>query len=391
MTSPRRLRELWRRLPVTVRDLPLGLPFLVASLLPSLHNNGTQLGGVPDRPFDTLAVAAIALQCLPLALRRRWPLACVLLVVLGFAVDQLRGYHTFAGSGLPIAVLSAGVHLDRHRRPTFVLLALAYVPLAVALDRLGSGEGLGTFVTFFAAVALAWGIGVRLRSTRAEEAARRRRVADETRTAERTRIARELHDVVTHHVTAMVVQAEAARYLTGTPERLDQTLDAVTDTGRHAIGDLRHLLDLLNPDHRTAHRNGTGTEIGTPPAGKLRALVEQTHRAGQPVELSEEGTPAESTVGDELAYRVVQESLTNALKYAYGSRTSVRVHRGPAEITVEVGTDDARFRFPSPGGSGRGLAGLRERVDVLGGDFSAGGREGGGFVVRARIPAGGRT
>lgn len=270
MTSPRGLREQWRRLPVTVRDLPVGLPFLVASLLPSLHNNGTQLGGVPDRPYDAPAVAAVALQCLPLALRRRRPLVCVVLVVLGFAVDQLRGYHTFAGSGLPLALLSAGAHLDRHRRPTFVLLAVAYVPLAIALGRLGSGEGLGAFVTFFAAAALAWGIGVRLRSARAEEAARRRRVAAETRTAERIRIARELHDVVTHHVTAMVVQAEAARRLTAAPERLDRTLDAVTDTGRHAIGDLRRLLDLLNPDHRTAPRDGTGTESGTLPTGGSR-------------------------------------------------------------------------------------------------------------------------
>lgn len=116
-----------------------------------------------------------------------------------------------------------------------------------------------------------WGIGAWLRSTRAAEAERRRRVAEDTRNAERTRIARELHDVVTHHVTAMVVQAEAARYLTTTPERLDQTLTAVTDTGRQAITDLRHLLDVLNPDH--------GTEAATPSARGLRTLVEQTRRA----------------------------------------------------------------------------------------------------------------
>ena len=139
--------------------------------------------------------------------------------------------------------------------------------------------------TFYLALALAWGIGAWLRLSRAAEAERRRHVAETTRAAERTRIARELHDVVTHHVTAMVVQAEAARYLTAAPERLDQTLTAVTDTGRRAITDLRHLLDLLNPDH--------GTEPRTPSVGELHALVEQTRQAGQPVEFTEDGAPAE--------------------------------------------------------------------------------------------------
>ncbi|GDY59762.1 hypothetical protein SVIO_103850 [Streptomyces violaceusniger] len=225
-------------------------------------------------------------------------------------------------------------------------------------------------------------MGSWLRSTRVAEAERRHRVAEDTRAAERARIARELHDVVTHHVTAMVVQAEAARYLTAAPERLDQALTAVTETGRRATADLRHLLDLINPDH--------GTEATTPTVGRLLTLVEQTRRSGQPVEFTEEGTPAESTgSADLVAYRVVQEALTNALKYAHGSRTSVQVHHGEREITVEVSTDGSDSRAPaSPGGSGRGLAGLRERVDVLGGDFHAGARTCGGFVVRARIPAG---
>jgi signal transduction histidine kinase len=116
--------------------------------------------------------------------------------------------------------------------------------------------------------------------------------------------------------------------------------------------------------------------------------VEQTRRAGQPVEFTEEGTPPESTgSADLVAYRVVQEALTNALKYAHGSRTSVQVRHGEREITVEVSTDGTGSRSANVGGSGRGLAGLRERVDVLGGDFSAGAGTGGGFVVRARIPA----
>lgn len=379
MISLRRAPEWWHRSDVMVRDLPLGVLCLAASFLPGFY--GTQIGNLPHRPFDALAMVAVTLESLPLAVRRRWPVICLALVSVGFAIDQIRGYHSFAGTALPIALLSLGAHLERHRRTAALAFSVAYVPLAVALSRLGSGEPPSGFVTFYLAMVLAWGFGAWLRSTRVADAERRARIAEDTRTAERTRIASELHDVVTHHVTAMVVQAEAARYLTAAPDRLDQTLTAVSDTGRRAITDLRHLLDLLNPDH--------GTEARTPPAGRLLTLVEQTRRAGQPVEFTEEGTPAESTGSAELvAYRVVQEALTNALKYAHGSRTSVQVRHAERDITVEVSTDGSGSHAGSPGGSGRGLAGLRERVDVLGGDFSAGRQTAGGFVVRARIPAG---
>ncbi|GAA0967470.1 sensor histidine kinase [Actinocorallia libanotica] len=382
MSSTRRAGEMWRRLPVTVRDLPVGLFLLAGSFTPALHGSGTQIGDLPTRPFDTLAIAVVALECLPLAVRRRWPAVCIILVSLGFAADQLYGYHLVAGTALPLALLSAGAHLERYRRAVLVLLTAAYVALTVGLSLIGPGEPPEQYVTFYLVMVFLWGAGAWLRSTRIAEAEHRRRVAEDTRAAERTRIARELHDVVTHHVTAMVVQAEAARYLTAAPDRLDQALTAVSGTGRQAITDLRHLLDLLNPDH------GTGGETRAPHAGTLRTLVEQTRQAGQPVEFTEEGTPADTAgSADLVAYRVVQEALTNALKYAHGSRTSVQVHHRSKEITVEVSTDGTGSPIPSPGGSGRGLAGLRERVSVLGGDFSAGGGDGGGFVVRARIPA----
>ncbi|MFB4317711.1 sensor histidine kinase [Actinomadura sp. 21ATH] len=381
MIDLRRAPDLWRRCDVTVRDAPMALFLLAGSLVPALHGFGTHIGDVPTRPYDALAVVAVALQCAPLAGRRRWPAASLALVALGFAIDQLSGYHAFAGTALPLALISAGAHLERHRYVIGALFALAYVPLAIALDRPGTGDGVEDFVTFGLALALAWGIGAWLRSTRTAEAERRRRVAEATRTAERTRIARELHDVVTHHVTAMVVQAEAARYLTAAPDRLDATLTAVTDTGRRAITDLRHLLDLLNPDHGTGDR--------TPSAGDLGALVDQTRRAGQPVEFTREGEPAESGGSAELTtYRVVQEALTNALKYAHGSRTVVHVRYGAKEISVEVSNDGSGSGTASPGGSGRGLAGLGERVEALGGEFGADPRPDGGFAVRARIPAG---
>jgi signal transduction histidine kinase len=377
----RRVRDLWRRLDVTVRDLPLALLLVVASFLPVFYGHETQVGDLPARPFDAVAAVVLALECLPLAVRRRWPAACLALVSLGFVVAELCSYHMVAGTALSFALLSAGAHLERHRRATAVVLSVVYVLLAIALHGLGAPETVGGFVVFYLALVTAWGIGAWLRSTRAVEAERRRRVAEATRAAERTRIARELHDVVTHHVTAMVVQAEAARYLTAAPHRLDDTLTAVADTGRRAITELRHLLDVIGHDDATDAR--------APSLGELRPLVEQTRQAGQPVEFTEEGRPAESTGSAELtAYRVVQEALTNTLKYAHGSRTVVRIHYGEREIAVEVGNDGSGSRTGSPGGSGRGLVGLRERVGALGGEFSADQRAGGGFVVRACIPTG---
>jgi signal transduction histidine kinase len=381
VTGTGRLAQRWRQLPVPVRDAPLALLLAAASLVPAVNSNGTQIGDLPTRPMDVLSLAVVALECAPLLLRRRLPAVGLALVFLGFAVDQVLGYHTVAGTALPVALLSTAAHLERHRHATAALISAGYVLLVVALGLRGAPEGVPGYVTFYLALALAWGAGTWLRQSRAAEAERRVHVAEAARAAERARIARELHDVVTHHVTAMVVQAEAARYLTAHPDRLDQTLTAVTDTGRTAISDLRHLLDVLDPGH--------GPRARTPSAGELHDLVEQTRRAGQPVAFTEEGRAAAGTgIAEMIVYRVVQESLTNALKHAHGRSTTVDVRRGDREIAVEIGTDGAGSTAASPGGSGRGLAGLRERVGVLGGEFSAGHRDGGGFLVRARIPVG---
>jgi signal transduction histidine kinase len=388
-----------RRAPVIWRDLPLALALAAASVLPGLRGHGTQLGDLPTRPFDALAVVAITLECLPLAVRRKWPAVSLVLVAAGFVLDQLRGYHLAAGTALPLVLISAGLHLERRRRVIVGVLSAAYVPLAFALHRHGSGEGVAGFATFYLVMAIAWGAGTWLRQARVAEAERRRLVAEGSRAAERARIARELHDVVTHHVTAMVVQAEAARYLTAAPERLDETLTAVAGTGRRAIADLRHLLDLLDPGHEAdapgARSPGhdarsSGHHPGAATAGDLRALVERTRQAGQPVELTEQGSPvAQAGSAEAVAYTVVREALTNALKHDHGGRTSVQVRHGAGEITVEVATDGSGTGAGSPGGSGRGLAGLRERVGVLGGELSAGRQPGGGFLVHARIPGAG--
>nr|BFF21384.1 histidine kinase [Promicromonospora thailandica] len=315
--------------------------------------------------------------------RRRLPLLCLTLVVAGFVLAQHLAFQSFAGNTVAVTLVSTGVHLARHRLGVAAALAAGYVALAVSLDLRGGTERPDEYLTFFLALAFAWGVGAWVRSTRTAEADRRARVEQDTRTAERTRIARELHDVVTHHVTAMVVQTEAARYLTAAPDRLERTLDAVADTGRRAVTDLRHLLDLLDPGHPGPAR--------APSTGDLRELVEQTRRAGQPVELTESGAPARAAGSAELvAYRVVQEALTNALKHARGSRTAVDVrHTGKEiQVTVTTGAPDAAAAGRPPAGSGRGLSGLRERVGAVGGRLHADRADDGGFVVRADIPTG---
>ncbi|HEX8866989.1 MAG TPA: histidine kinase, partial [Lentzea sp.] len=182
-----------------------------------------------------------------------------------------------------------------------------------------------------------------------------------------------LHDVVTHHVTAMVVQADAAQFV---PEKDTAGLAAISSTGRRALSELRHLLGVLE---------ATGEHGRTPATGKVADLVDQARLAGQPVELTEEGESRGREVDVELAvYRVVQEALTNALKHAAGRPTTVLVRHGADHVEIEVVTaSGAALGEPS---GGRGLTGLRERVRMLGGRFEAGPRQA-GFRVWARIPA----
>ncbi len=130
--------RMWRRLDVTVRDLPLAVLFLVASFLPGLRGHGTEVGDLPTAR-STCSPSSPGLECLPLMVRRRWPAVCLALVTCGFALDQLRGYHSTAGTTLPVVLISAGSRLERRRRATALLLSAAYVPLAIALSRLGSG------------------------------------------------------------------------------------------------------------------------------------------------------------------------------------------------------------------------------------------------------------
>ncbi|MDH6700916.1 histidine kinase [Streptomyces sp. MAA16] len=291
------------------------------------------------------------------------------------------------GQGAP-PVVAVGVGVG------VVVASVLYVLFAIGLHGRGSPQGISDFVLIYAVLACCWAGGRAVRSWRAAEEGRRRAGVEAAMARERARIARELHDVVTHHVTAMVVQADAAQFvLADAPDRVATGLEAISDSGRRALTDLQHLLGVLNA-------SGAGREGDRAPApspGTLGELVAHTRAAGQPVRLTEHGERRPMPSAVELAaYRVVQEALTNALKHAPGHPTHVQVRYGHEEIEVEVTTEPtpARGAVPAPRrapvrGGGHGLVGLRERVGVFGGELRAGAADDGGFAVLARIPAGG--
>ncbi|MDG4820345.1 histidine kinase [Asanoa sp. WMMD1127] len=211
---------------------------------------------------------------------------------------------------------------------------------------------------------------------------------------ERARIARELHDIVSHNVSLMIVQATAAReVLTTHPDDANAALTAVEAAGRTTMTELRHLLGLLAPP-----ADGDGDDQPDEPQPSLRRLsplVDRIAFAGLPVEVRISGEPRPLPSGvDVTAYRIVQEALTNALKHGPGSggKAEVTVRYAPRSLRVEVLTTGPSAltggapQQPGRQGTGRGLMGLRQRVAVYGGDLDARRRLGGGYRVRARIP-----
>jgi signal transduction histidine kinase len=364
------------------RDGALAAVLTLLAFVPTLSTIGAQVGDLPVRPLDAPAVALILAQTVPLAIAGRWPAACLAIIGAAFMAHQALGYpQTFGSIGLYLALYAVGAHQVRFRRGLAAVSTGAYVVMVVVLHNLGSPNRIQDFLAFYLILGVIWMAGAGMRRWRAEEAERRRLSASVATAAERARIARELHDVVTHHVTAMVIQADAAQFLVGSaPDRAGDGLAAISDTGRRALTELRHLLDVLEAtgDSAVADR--------TPALGKIGDLVEQARLSGQPVELTEHGDQRQRSVDVELAaYRVVQEALTNAIKHATGQPTTVTVRHHDDRLDIEVTTDgEAPADLPS---SGRGLNGLRARLRMLDGDLQAAPRPEGGFSVRATIPS----
>ena len=396
---PAALGDWWRSRSVTSRDAVLAVVVAAVAFVPGLSDHGVWLGELASPRADALRVPLILAQALPLVVRRTRPAVCLAVVSGAFAVDQAIGYApNFAGIGLLVALYSVGAHQDRRRGAVAALATAAYAVLCVVLHGRGSPERPFDYVSFYLLLVLCWGAGTWMRWRVAAEAELRRRDAVAAVAEERARIARELHDVVTHHVTAIVVQADAARALLGAlppgPDpapgaKVRDGLGAISGTGRQALVELRHLLGLLDDAGGGDPRGGAGG----PGLDRLHDLVDGARAAGQPVELVD-GTVGRRAAGRRLGpaadlavYRVVQEGLTNAVKHAPGRPTTVSVRYDGADLAVDVSTQGPPVSTtPVVGGGGRGLAGLRDRLAGLGGDLDAGPAPDGGFVVATRFP-----
>jgi signal transduction histidine kinase len=359
-------------------------------------------------------LVAAVLTTAPLAVRRIYPITAFC-VILG-AVIGSNGYTTTITYAAAILAAYSAVAYSRYRQAALLsVLAAAVIVTAAYPDTTPPVPARFTAMLILLPT-VAVGIAIRVWRGRAAQSAERLRQAEaeheaETRRAvelERARIAGEMHDVVTHNVSVMVVQAGAARrVLDSSPDDAREALLAVEANGRTAMTELRHLLGLLAPsgEAETAVAGEADDAVLTPQPGVARipALLARVCAAGMPVELSVDApagtTPALPPGIDLAAFRVVQEGLTNVMKHAGPARTTVRLEYRPRDLLITVSDDGpppgsapAAATGPGagpgagPGPGGRGLIGLRERIAVYGGELDAGPRPGGGWRLTARVP-----
>jgi signal transduction histidine kinase len=372
-------RRRWTASPRT--DMALALVLGVVCLQSAFGEHGLKQPG-------WAVVLLIELSVLPLALRRSRPLA-VLAITLAAAIAGDVWFSGFLLPGPVIALYTVAGHCERR----VALAAAAATGVALVIPA-AAGRGVasaGFAVAMYAVFAVAWALGDNLRTRRAylaEVEARAERVerdreeqARRAVAAERSRIARELHDVISHNVSVMVVQAAAGRdVFASRPERAREALGSIESIGREALVELRRLLGVVSLEEG-AEGPGFSPQPGL---ARLPELLEQVGAGGLRVQLTVTGRPRELPAVLELsAFRIVQEALTNTLKHARASRADVSVRYTDASLEVEV-LDDGISGGVADGG--RGLIGMRERVVLLGGELSAGPRPAGGFRVRARIP-----
>jgi signal transduction histidine kinase len=339
---------------------------------------GSSVGGFI---FVTLVACALLTQ------RRRYPLT-VLWAIAVLTIPVVDTVPRVCYYGCVFAAYAAAAY-SRYRLPT-----LASIGVLAALTWRSTSQGMpsvpdqyvGTLVLAMLVLA---GLALRMWRAQTEESRRRLAAADEEKAtalrraveSERARIARELHDVVTHNVSVMIIQAGAARRtLDSSPAEARQAMLAVEGVGRTAMAELRHVMGLL------AATSDEPDLAPQPGLDQLETLVGRVRDTGMPVALTVTGTPRAITTGEALtAYRVVQEALTNAVKHAAGGAASVVVHYGAEELNIEV--TDTGGRATETGGSGRGLLGLRERLAVYGGTLRTGPLiTGDGWRVTAVIP-----
>jgi signal transduction histidine kinase len=366
---------------------------VVAVTVPSLWLNHSTT--INYRDADVWGLLLALGGTVPLAWRRRDPMTVFLIVVACEVAYEALGYPSAAGIAGVVAVYSAAAHLDRRR--SRIALGLTLVGLAIVFATARWNVDTSSIISNVVIFTSAWLFGDNIKNRRAymselearatrleheREEQARQAVADE-----QARIARELHDVIAHNVSVMVVQAGAARRILDTqPERAKEAIGSIETTGRQALTEMRRLLGVLRKDDEASD-----TRSPQPSIANLESLVQSVREAGLPVDVVIEGEPRPLASGVDLsAYRIVQEALTNTMKHGGPATATVRLTYSKDELELEV-TDTGRgaaqgLVVTNGNGKGHGLVGMRERVALFGGKLNVGPQPGGGYAVSARLP-----
>jgi signal transduction histidine kinase len=347
----------------------------------------------PAKRPGVLALVVLALIVAPLVVRRIWPIPVFGWVLATNIPAALWNQHLTAGLALLIALYTVAVLQPRRD----ALVCAGVLELAAVTGLLLFADGYWWFDAIFLSgmIAAAVGLGLYAATRRAllaelrDRADRLERERDQQAAlavaAERARIAREMHDIVAHHLTVMTTLSEAAVAASASsPERATDAMRSVAATGRRALADTRRLLGVLR--QRPGQDSGE-TLQPVPDLTQLDPLIEQVRSAGLDTTLEIHGAAPDVPDGVQLTvYRLVQEALTNTLKHGgAGARASVRLRYLPGELLVDVDDDGAGAAAPATAGAGGGLLGMRERARAYGGDVQAGPRQAGGWHVSARL------
>jgi len=389
VTRIRRLRSLYRSLDPVRVDAVFAAVLLLAGVLAAVFGE--------DKARGAQLISMVGVT-VPVAFRRRRPIAAALTMAVALLLaTALGGAPTQATGIVALIALVSGAYMLGARTQGRVLAAgtIALI-VALAVDAIveesQTVSALLFFTFFVVGLPVAAGQATRSRAQLADELADRAVALERAREGEaqaavqeeRARIARELHDVVAHDVSVMVVQAAAAkRIVEREPDRAEEAIVSIEGTGREALAEMRRLLGVLR-------RGDEDLALAPQPSlSRVDALLARTRAAGLDVALERSGDDAPLPAGVDLAaYRVVQEALANVVRHAGAEHATVRLTYDPRAVVVEV-VDDGRGATNGGGKAGHGLIGLRERVDLYGGDFEAGPRAEGGFGVRARLPVAG--
>ncbi|MFJ9648007.1 sensor histidine kinase [Streptomyces sp. NPDC004244] len=389
-----------------LRRHPTGVDTFWAVLLCGIALLEVADKGSYDTATKLLAVVSVVAMGVVVSLRRRWTRQMFWLAVGTGAYQLLAGVESHTADFAMLVVLytvAASAELPRSLSRAALGIGLAASPLYALRFPVDKGDTTNNVLfVLFAMVpfALAWVLGDSLRTRRAYYAQlveRNQRLEKEREAqakvavaAERARIARELHDVVAHNVSVMVVQADGAAYVMDVaPDQAKEALQTISGTGRQALAEMRRLLGVL----RTGEPQEAEDYVPQPDVEQIEVLVEQVRAAGLSVDFEVEGAPRKLPSGVELtAYRIVQEALTNTRKHGGpDARASVRLvyfDDGLGLLVEDDGRGAAHELYEDGGadGAGHGMIGMRERVGMVGGTLDAGPRPGGGFRISALLP-----